>query len=492
MFILSLDQGTTGTTATIIDAETFKFIDKENQEFKQHFPNPGWVEHDLDEIWKSVKNTVQTVLKRNNIDSSKIKSIGITNQRETTCAFNRKGDALAKAIVWQDRRTADYCDSLKSHEEKFKKETGLPLDPYFSGTKMNWLLNNNQYVKEAHKNHDLHFGTIDTFLLYRLSGCISFKTDVSNASRTLLMSLDSCQWNDELCKILGIDKSTLPEVCESICDFGVTKGLDFLPDGIPINGILGDQQAALFGQACFDKGTGKCTYGTGAFMLVNTGEEKKYSEHGLLTTVAYKYQDKTYYALEGSCYIAGACVQWLRDNLEIIDSASQTEDKACEVKDLEQIKDLLLFPFFTGIGSPYWRPNAKAALIGMTRGTNTNDICRVALEGIALSINDLIQAMKSDMGSDLEEFKVDGGAVANNLLMQIQADISKINVTRPRIIETTSYGAALAAAIGAGLMTIEDVSKQWEVENHFEASSKNDSYFEYKKNLWSKYIELNF
>ncbi|WP_419169014.1 glycerol kinase GlpK [Halobacteriovorax sp.] len=492
MYILSLDQGTTGTTATVINAETFEFIDKENQEFKQYFPNTGWVEHDLDEIWKSVRLTVETVLKRNNIDTSKIKSIGITNQRETTCAFNRKGEPLAKAIVWQDRRTAQYCESIKADEELFKKKSGLPLDPYFSGTKMHWLLENNQYVKEAHKNNDLRFGTIDTFLLYRLTGQTSFKTDVSNASRTLLMELDNCSWDDELCEKLGVDKNLLPEICESICDFGITKGLSFLPDGIPINGILGDQQAALFGQACFKQGTGKCTYGTGAFMLVNTGEEKKYSDHGLLTTVAYKYQGKTHYALEGSCYIAGACVQWLRDNLQIIDNAAQTEDKALNVKNIDQIKDLLLLPFFTGIGSPYWRPNAKAALIGMTRATNTDDICRVALEGIALSINDLIKAMKSDMGSDLEEFKVDGGAVANNLLMQIQADISQINVTRPQIIETTSYGAALAAAIGAGLMTIEDVSKQWKKESLFETKNDHRQYYDYKKNLWSKYIEINF
>ncbi|MFG1500356.1 glycerol kinase GlpK [Halobacteriovorax sp. XZX-3] len=492
MYILSLDQGTTGTTATIIDAKTFKFVDKENQEFKQYFPNTGWVEHDLDEIWKSVKSTVQTVLKRNNIDPNNISSIGITNQRETTCAFNRKGEALAKAIVWQDRRTADFCDSMKTHEDSFKKITGLPLDPYFSGTKIHWLLNNNQYVKEAHKNHDLRFGTIDTFLLYRLTNGDSFKTDVSNASRTLLMSLDTCDWDINLCEILGVDKNDLPEICESICDFGTTKGLDFLPDGISINGILGDQQAALFGQACFTKGTGKCTYGTGAFMLVNTGEEKKYSEHGLLTTVAYKYQGKIYYALEGSCYIAGACVQWLRDNLQIIDNAAQTEDKANAVKDLNQIRDLILLPFFTGIGSPYWKPHAKAALIGMTRATDTNDICRAALEGIALSINDLIKAMKSDMGSNLEEFKVDGGAVANNLLMQIQADISGVNVTRPKVIETTSYGAALAAAIGAGLMTIDDVSKQWEKESFFESSSANSEYFDYKKKLWDKYIQINF
>lgn len=491
MYILSLDQGTTGTTATIIDAKTFEFVDKENQEFQQHFPHAGWVEHDLDEIWKSVKTTVQTVLKRNSISADKIKSIGITNQRETTCAFNRKGEPLAKAIVWQDRRTTDYCSSIKESEELFKRETGLPLDPYFSGTKMNWLLNNNQYVKEAQKNNDLRFGTIDTYLLYKLTGSTSFKTDVSNASRTLLMSLDNCEWNEELCKILGVDKNLLPKICESIGDFGSTKDLDFLPDGISINGILGDQQAALFGQACFTKGTGKCTYGTGAFMLVNTGEEKKYSDHGLLTTVAYKFNGKTYYALEGSCYIAGACVQWLRDNLKIIDNASQTEDKANSVN-LDEIRDLLLLPFFTGIGSPYWKPNAKAALVGMTRGTNTNDICRAALEGIALSINDLIKAMKSDMGSDLEEFKVDGGAVANNLLMQIQANISKINVTRPKIIETTSYGAALAAAIGAGLMTIDDVSKQWEKESYFESSNQDKDYYDHKKDLWSKYIELNF
>lgn len=494
MFILSIDQGTTGTTAVLIDAKSFKLIDKVNQEYKQIYPQPGWVEHDLNDIWESVESTVSKILQKNSIDPSKIKTIGITNQRETTCPFDIEGNPLANAIVWQDRRTSSFCEELKSKkfEKLFKLKAGLPLDPYFSGTKINWLLNNNKQVKEAAESNKLRIGTIDTFLLYKLTNGQSFKTDVSNASRTLLMNLDTLEWDHELLEILGVSKNYLPKICDSIGEFGKTQGLNFLPDGIPVTGILGDQQAALFGQACFESGSGKCTYGTGAFMLVNTGHEKRYSDNGLLTTVAFKYEDTISYALEGSCYIAGACVQWLRDNLKLFPNSPDVENEALKLKDLNKTKDVLLLPFFTGIGSPYWKANAKAALIGLTRDTGSPEISRAALEGIALSINDLIDAMEADFGEGISELKVDGGAVANNLLMKIQAQISQINIIRPEIIETTAYGAGLAAAIGVGMTTLEQVKELWNEDNIFKSSTSDSEYYLHKKEIWKNYILKNY
>jgi glycerol kinase len=319
-YILSIDQGTTGTTACLIDAKNFSFIGKINHEYPQIYPKPGWVEHNLNDIWSSVEKSVSEVLKAHNVGANQIKAIGITNQRETTCAFNKKGMPLANAIVWQDRRTADFCSELRSKNlsEKIKTLTGLTIDPYFSASKMHWLLKNNSHVIDAAKKDELLFGTIDTFLLFKLSGNISHKTDASNASRTMLMDLKTCQWNDEQMALFGVEREYLPTIENSFTHFGVTKNLSFLPDGIPITGILGDQQSALFGQAGFYKGEMKCTYGTGAFVLLNTGADLKYSQSGLLTTVEYKMDGKACYALEGSSYIAGAAVQWLRDNLKII------------------------------------------------------------------------------------------------------------------------------------------------------------------------------
>jgi len=496
VYILSIDQGTTGTTAVLVDAKSFKLVGKVNQEYPQIYPQPGWVEHDLNDIWASVENTVSAVLDKYNVSKDQIKAIGITNQRETTCAFNKNGTPIANAIVWQDRRTAEFCESLKAKglTDIIKNKTGLTIDPYFSGSKMHWLLEHDQNVRKAHSNDDLLFGNIDTFLLYKLTGNKSHKTDASNASRTMLMDLKTTNWDDKMLEILEIPKSTLPEVCESIGNFGKTDGLNFLPDGIPISGILGDQQAALFGQACFNSGEGKCTYGTGAFMLVNTGEDIKYSDNGLLTTVAYKFQDKTYYALEGSCYIAGACVQWLRDNLKFFEESPEIEDQAKKVKDLISTREVLLLPFFTGLGSPYWKSDAKAALIGMSRDTGIPEISRAALEGIALSINDLISAMKVDFKKDISTLKVDGGAVANNLLMDIQSSFSNLKVIRPEVIETTAYGAAMAAGIGSGLTTIEAVKELWREDTTFNTSLTADesSYYSYKSEIWSKFIKNNF
>ena len=489
MYILAIDQGTTGTTSLVINASTMDVIDKVNHEFPQIFPEPGWVEHNLNNIWDTVEQTVTSVLKETNIQPSDIKCIGITNQRETTCAFDRSGSPLANAIVWQDRRTNDFCRQLKEKglESIFKKKAGLPLDPYFSGTKMHWLLNNNEQVKEAAKKSNLLFGTIDSFLLYKLSGNISHKTDASNASRTLLMDLESCEWDNTLMDHLGIQEKFLPEITDSFSNFGVTKGLSFLPDGIPITGILGDQQSALFGQACFDHGQSKCTYGTGAFMLLNTGTEKKYSENGLLTTVAYKNDNKTYYALEGSAYIAGACIQWLRDNLSFFNESKDVETEALKVKELEKLKDVFLFPFFTGIGTPYWNSDVKASLVGLTRGTGVPEISRAALEGVSFSINDLIVAFNKDSGTTLDELKVDGGAVVNNLWMQIQANISNLSIIRPKVIETTALGAAMAASIGAELKTINDLKTLWSEERTFKPES-DLTYYKDKYTNWSAHI----
>ena len=493
-FILAIDQGTTGTTAVLVNDENFQLVEKVNQEFPQIYPQPGWVEHDLNDIWKTVSSTVQKVLEKNNISGEQISSIGITNQRETTCAFNKNGEPLANAIVWQDRRTAEICADVKNHgfEEIIRTKTGLPVDPYFSGTKMQWLLNNNENVKSAYDSKDLLFGTIDTFLLYKLNGGSVHATEASNASRTLLMNLGTCQWDGELLEIFKVDDECLPEIKDSWGEFGRTSGLDFLPDGIPISGILGDQQAALFGQAGFEKGDSKCTYGTGAFMLLNIGEELQFSENGLLTTVAYKHGPDIIYALEGSTYIAGAAVQWLRDNLKIINSAPEIESLAKEVSSDQEMENILFMPFFTGIGSPYWVSGAQAAILGLTRDSGNSHIARACLEGIAYSINDLIDSMRSDSGLSLTELKVDGGAVANNYLMEIQASTSQTEIIRPEIIETTAYGAALAAGLGIKKIELKDIPKLWRSEKTFSKDSLPSDYYQKKTAQWKTTIKKLF
>ncbi len=494
-FILAIDQGTTGTTACLIDANNFSFVAKINKEYPQIYPTPGLVEHNLNDIWSTVEYTVSELLKKQNVSANQIKCIGITNQRETTCAFDLNGTPLANAIVWQDRRTADQCLKLKENKDlaaKIKNKTGLELDPYFSGSKMQWLLNNNAAVKSAAQKSDLRLGTIDTFLLYKLSGNTSFKTDASNASRTMLMELKTTQWDSELLDVFGVKKEMLPSIEDSFGLFGTTKGLSFLPDGIPITGILGDQQSALFGQAGFFEGEMKCTYGTGAFILLNTGEKLLHSKSGLLTTVEYRYQGKTFYALEGSSYIAGAAVQWLRDNLKIIKKSSEVEALALEVKNLEELKYLLFFPFFSGIGSPHWRADAKAAIIGMTRDTKDSHLAFATLEGIALSINDLINAMRTDTGLPIKSLKVDGGAVENNLLMNLQASVSQTKIIRPKIIETTAFGATLGAAIGAGLVQINQLNDLWKIDAEFSGSPELNHYAEEKRSLWANTLKKIF
>ena len=368
------------------------------------------------------------------------------------------------------------------------EKTGLPLDPYFSGSKMWWLLQNNESIKKAAKNNNLLFGTIDTFILHRLTGSESFATEESNASRTLLMNIKTGKWDRELLDIFGLSQDFLPPIKESFSLFGKTKKLDFLPDGIPINGILGDQQAALFGQAGYDKGTMKCTYGTGAFVLFNTGTEPVFSQNGLLTTIAYSHMGKRVYALEGSSYIAGAAVQWLRDNLNIIKSSNDIESLALKVKNLQEMEHILFLPFFTGIGSPYWNAQAKAAIIGLTRDSGQPHIARACLDGIILSIDDLLDAIKSDVRLDIKTVNVDGGAVVNDLLMQNQATLSQVNIIRPKVIETTAYGAALAAGIGMGKITFEKVPPLWKKEKTFFPQESVSDFYKMKKQQWKKSI----
>jgi glycerol kinase len=490
-YILSIDQGTTGTRSCLIDASTFSLIGQVSMEYPQIYPKPSWVEHNLNDIWSTVESTIKDVLRNHNVQGNMIKAIGITNQRETTCAFDKQGTPLANAIVWQDRRTAEFCQQLRDQNlsEKIKEKTGLPIDPYFSATKMNWLLKNNSTVSEASAAGNLLFGTIDTFLLFKLSGNVSYKTDASNASRTMLMDLKTCDWDKELLEIFSVKRESLPSIEDSFGEFGVTKGLGVLPDGIPVTGILGDQQSALFGQAGFHKGDMKCTYGTGAFVLLNTGEELVYSKSGLLTTVEYRHKGKVIYALEGSSYIAGAAVQWLRDNLKIINKSSEIEPLAREVQNKDELKHIQFFPFFAGIGSPHWNAEAKGALTGLTRDSSRSHIAYACLEGIAMSINDLLSAMKKDTGLAIKTLKVDGGAAANSLLMELQATISETTIIRPKIIETTAFGAAMAAAIGAGLTDFEKLKTTWKKDREFPIDQDLLSYIKEKKILWKKTID---
>lgn len=487
-YVLAIDQGTTGTTALLIDAHNLEIISEGSQDYPQIYPRPGWVEHDLTKIWETVELTVGKAMTKANATGKDIIAIGITNQRETTCAYDRTGTPLANAIVWQDRRTADFCSEHKSNfQQKYTPRTGLPLDPYFSGSKMKWLLENVSAVKAAANTGDLHLSTIDTFVLFKLSGGAAFATEPSNASRTQLFSLESFEWDEDLVNFFQIPKQALPKVQDTFGEFGKTKGLRFLPDGIPITCLFGDQQSALFGQACLNEGDIKCTYGTGAFLLVNTGEKRIASKRGLLTTAAYGHRGKQVYALEGASYIAGAAVQWLRDNLKLIDSSAGVEALAGEVKDLGQMEHLLFFPFFTGIAAPYWVADAKAAILGMTRDTGAAHLARACLDGIALSVNDCVNAFQKDLGK-INDIKVDGGATANNLLMQSQANFSGKKILRPQNIETTAYGAALGALVGLGKIELQDVGKLWKLDKEF-APQSGELYYSRKAAQWTKTLE---
>jgi len=463
--VLAIDQGTTGTTAMVVN-DRIEVVASVNVEFPNHYPKPGHVEHDPEQIWESIASCVTAALKQAGIDGSQLRAIGVTNQRETSLFWDRRtGEAIHRALVWQDRRTADRCAQLKAdgHEALFRNRTGLVLDPYFSGTKAAWLLDNVDGARARAEAGDLCFGTIDTYVTWRLTG--AHVTDPSNASRTLMYDLHRGQWDEELLAILKVPAAALPRVGESSEVFGHTKDVGFLPDGIPVAGLIGDQQGALFGQACFQRGMAKCTYGTGAFILLNTGDEAVPSSHGMLTTVGWKVGGTTTYALEGSAFIAGAAVQWLRDGLGLLESAADIETLAASVPDSGGVT---FVPALAGLGAPHWRPEARGIITGITGGTTKAHLARATLDGIALQIDEILAAMRRDLGGALAEVRVDGGASANDLLMQRQADLLGVPTVRPVVRETTGLGSALLAGLAVGVWdSADEVVRAWSEDRTF-------------------------
>jgi glycerol kinase len=464
-YILALDQGTTSSRAIIFDSMGLP-VASARKEFTQVFPAPGWVEHDPDEIWSTQAGVAVEALARAGIDSAHIAAVGITNQRETTIVWNRKtGKPVYNAIVWQDKRTSDYCDRLKKEGMggPVLEKTGLVIDAYFSATKVRWILENVAGAREMAERGELAFGTVDSWLAWNLSGGKLHVTDVSNASRTMLFNIHSLEWDDELLRIFSIPAGILPEVCSSSEVYGLTAGIFTSP--VPIAGIAGDQQAALFGQMCIDSGMVKNTYGTGCFMMMNTGTTPVVSASRLLTTVAWKIGGKTEYALEGSIFIAGAVVQWLRDSLGIIKDSAEVERLAGEV---DSSGGVYLVPAFAGLGAPYWNQHARGIITGLTRGSTAAHIARAALEGIAFQTHDVLLAMQNDSGLRINELRVDGGATANNLLMQFQSDILMCDVVRPGITETTALGAAYLAGLATGYWnSMDGIREQWQVDRRF-------------------------
>jgi glycerol kinase len=463
--VLALDQGTTSSRAIVFD-ESGAQVATAQREFRQIFPRPGWVEHDPQEIWESQLAVAREALERAGLAARDLAALGITNQRETVVVWDREtGEPVANAIVWQDRRTAGLCDRLKSEgrEPLFRERTGLVLDPYFSGTKLAWLLENVPGLRE--RAGRLAFGTVDSWLIWKLTGGALHATDVTNASRTLLWNLHRGDWDGELLEILGIPRPLLPEVRSSSEVYAETlTGL--LGAAVPLAGVAGDQQAALFGQACLRPGMVKNTYGTGCFLLMNTGDRPVASRHGLLTTPAWRIGGRTSYALEGSVFVAGAVVQWLRDGLGLIRSAAEIEALAASVPDSGGV---VLVPAFTGLGAPHWDPYARGALLGITRGTTAGHLARAALEGIAFQVADVLAAMEADSGVPVAELRVDGGAAANDLLMQLQADLAGAPVVRPQVQETTALGAAYLAGLATGVWKdTDDIAAHWRVERVFE------------------------
>lgn len=462
-FIIALDQGTTSSRAVAFDQNgTLKGIAQ--KEFKQYYPKSGWVEHDPLEIWESQWCVFEQLISENNIDLKQIKSIGITNQRETTIIWNKKtGKPIYNAIVWQDKRTAPVCEKLKKDglEPYVKENTGLVLDSYFSGTKINWILNNVAEAKELCKKGELLFGTVDTWLIWKLTNGSIHATDYSNASRTLIFNINKLDWDDKMLQSLEIPKNILPEVRNSSGNFG---SLSYKGHEIPIGGVAGDQQAALFGQCCFEKGMAKNTYGTGCFMLMNTGDKLIHSKNGLLTTIAWGINGNISYALEGSIFIAGAAIQWLRDGLKIIESAPDSEALAKEVKN---DSDVIVVPAFAGLGSPYWDMYARGAIFGLTRDTGIKHITKATLDSLAYQTKDVLCAMENDSQIELKNLQVDGGACANNYLMQFQSNILGTMVERPEITESTALGAAYLAGISCGLWSKDDISEKRKINTVF-------------------------
>jgi len=473
-YILALDQGTTSSRSIIFDKQG-NIISVAQKEFNQIFPQPGWVEHNAEEIWSSQSSTIAEVLAKANIKMKQVAGIGITNQRETTVVWDRStGKPIYNAIVWQDRRTAKYCDELKAagKAKMIQQKTGLVIDAYFSATKLRWILDNVDGAREKAAKGELAFGTIDSWLVWKLTSGSVHITDASNASRTMLLDIHSCQWDDDLLKLFNIPRSVLPEVKPSSEVYGNTTNI--YPEAhVPIAGIAGDQQAALFGQMCTQKGMVKNTYGTGYFMLMNTGAKAIESKNNLLTTIAWNVNGEIQYALEGSVFIAGAVVQWLRDGLKIIRNSADVEKLAASVNDSEGV---YIVPAFAGLGTPHWNQHARGSIFGLTRGSTDANIARAALESIAYQTYDVLKAMEADAGLSIAEIRVDGGATVNNSLMQFQSDIVKTKVIRPKITETTALGAAYLAGLAVGYWkNIDEIQKQWQVEKEFSPNMSDEN-----------------
>lgn len=484
-YVMAFDQGTTSCRAILFDKEG-KIVGVSQQEFAQIYPKAGWVEHDAMEIWGTQSGVARQVLEVNGIRPDEIAAIGITNQRETTVVWDKNtGRPIYNAIVWQCRRTADICEELKAkgYEELIREKTGLVIDAYFSGTKIKWILDNVEGAREKAERGDLLFGTMDTWLIWNLTRGKVHVTDYTNASRTMIYNINTLEWDDELLEILNIPKSMLPEVRPSSEIYGTTDERTFGGANIPIAGDAGDQQAALFGQACFEEGMAKNTYGTGCFLLMNTGEKPVKSENGLLTTIAWGLDGKVNYALEGSIFIAGAAIQWLRDELRLIYDSPQSEYYANLVPDSNGV---YVVPAFTGLGAPHWDMYARGAILGLTRGVKREHIVRATLESIAYQTKDVIRAMEEDSKIKLNRLKVDGGASANNFLMQFQSDILGVPVDRPKIAETTAQGAAYLAGLAVGFWKDkEEIKNKWELDKTFDVNMDSEK----REKLYSKWLK---
>jgi glycerol kinase len=467
-YILALDQGTTSSRAILFDREG-KIVGIEQKEIEQIFPKAGWVEHNANEIWASILAVISGVMLKTNIDEKEIAGIGITNQRETAVVWDKHtGKPVYNAIVWQSRQTADICEELKEkgYEQMVRDKTGLLIDAYFSGTKVKWILDHVEGAREKAENGDLLFGTIDSWLIWKLSGGKAHVTDYSNASRTLMYNIYDLNWDDDLLQMLDVPKSMLPEVRPSSEIYGTTVDYHFFGAEVPIAGAAGDQQAALFGQACYEEGMAKNTYGTGCFMLMNTGSKAVKSEHGLLTTLAWGVDGKVEYALEGSIFVAGSAIQWLRDGLRMIKSAKDSEQYAKRVTSTDGV---YVVPAFVGLGTPYWDSDVRGAVFGLTRGTEKEHLIRATLESLAYQTKDVLQAMEADSGISVKTLRVDGGAVANNFLMQFQSDVLGVPVERPQVQETTALGAAYLAGLAVDFWSNKDeIKKQWALDCRFE------------------------
>lgn len=472
-FIMAIDQGTTSSRAILFNHQG-EIVGTGQKEFEQFFPKSGWVEHDANEIWTSVTACIAEVLRKADVSPEQVEGIGITNQRETTVVWDRNtGKPIHKAVVWQSRQTQDICRDLidKGYNDTFREKTGLLIDPYFAGTKIKWILDHVDGAREKAENGDLMFGTIDTWIIYKLSGGKAHVTDYSNASRTLLFNIHELKWDDELLEILEVPKSMLPEVKNSSEVYANTVDYHFFGHEVPIAGAAGDQHAALFGQACFENGMAKNTYGTGCFVLMNTGKEAVKSDNGLLTTIAWGIDGEVEYAMEGSIFVAGSAIQWLRDGLKVIESSPQSEDFASRVDSTEGV---YMVPAFVGLGAPYWDSEARGAMFGLTRGTSKEHVIRATLESLAYQTKDVVDAMIEDSGLELKKLRVDGGAVKNNFLMQFQSDMLEAEVERPEINETTALGAAYLAGLAVGFWESKDeITNRWKLEKTFQ--SKMDS-----------------